>query len=125
MFQRVDQHFSTIIFWQLSVWSFAFWLVWCIATTLMLLPADELPIIQLWDKAEHAITFFVLMLLAWLGYRKKIGIYWLMALLVGYGTAIECIQFFNSSRSFSVLDIVADTVGILIALFLIKLLKLI
>ena len=123
MFRRVDQQCSKIIFWQISFWSLSFWIIWCIATTLMLLPADELPIIQLWDKAEHAITFFVLMLLAWLGYRKKIGIYWLMALLVGYGTAIECIQFFNPSRSFSVLDIVADTVGILIALFLIRLLK--
>jgi VanZ family protein len=115
MFQRVDEQCSKIIFWQISFWSLSFWIIWCIATTLMLLPADELPVVDIWDKAEHAFTFFVLMLLGWLGYRKQLNVYRLMALLISYGIAIECIQYFIPSRSFSVLDMVADSVGVVLA----------
>mgnify|MGYP000861602699 CR=1 FL=1 len=95
------------------LWMAAFWLVWCIATTLMLLPAKDLPQVNIWDKAEHAGTFFALMTLAWLSYRKNFAAWQLAALLISYGIAIECIQFFIPSRSFSVLDMVADTTGVL------------
>ena len=92
-------------------WLTAFWLFWCTSTAVMLLPAQQLPAINIWDKAEHAGTFFVLMLLAWLAYRQPLQR--LACLLIAYGIAIECIQFFIPSRSFSVLDIVADTTGVL------------
>lgn len=94
-------------------WIAAFWLVWCAATVLMLLPAKDLPHVNIWDKAEHAGTFFMLMTLAVLGYFKKYSLHRLALLLIAYGIAIECIQFFIPSRSFSVLDMVADSIGVL------------
>lgn len=94
-------------------WMTAFWLVWCAATAVMLLPAQNLPQVNIWDKAEHAGTFFALMALAWLSYRYKYSAQRLALLLIAYGIVIECIQFFIPSRSFSVLDIVANTVGVI------------
>lgn len=94
-------------------WRTAFWLVWATTTTLMVLPAEDLPVVDIWDKAEHAGTFFALMMLAWLGYRHGVAPTTLALWLTGYGIAMECFQFFIPSRSFSVLDMVADTTGIL------------
>ena len=79
----------------------------------MLLPAKDLPHVNIWDKAEHAGTFFVLMTLATLSYYQKHSLQRLALLLIAYGIAIECIQFFIPSRSFSVLDMVADSIGVL------------
>ncbi|HSC75575.1 MAG TPA: VanZ family protein [Pseudomonadales bacterium] len=105
-------------------WIAAFWLAWCISTILMLLPAQDLPAVDIWDKAEHTGTFFTLMLLAALGYYEKHSLQRLALLLIAYGIAIECIQFFIPSRSFSVLDMVADSIGVLPAWWLITKIKL-
>lgn len=94
-------------------WMAAFWLAWCAASTVMLLPAQHLPQVNIWDKAEHAGTFLALMALAWLAYRKNLAAWQLAVSLIGYGIAIECIQFFIPSRSFSMLDVCANTVGVL------------
>jgi VanZ family protein len=77
------------------------------------LPVQNLPQVNIWDKAEHAGTFFTLMVLAWLAYRNNLVVWQLAVWLIGYGIAIECIQFFIPSRSFSMLDVVANTVGVL------------
>jgi VanZ family protein len=85
----------------------------------MLLPANNLPSVNLWDKAEHATTFAVLMGLAWFAYQHQLTVQKLATWLVCYGVAIECIQHFVPTRSFSVLDMVADSVGVaVIFLFL-------
>lgn len=97
----------------------AFWLVWLIATTLMLLPASELPDVNLWDKAEHATTFAILMALAWFAFRQRFMDWQLALWLMLYGIAIECIQYFIPSRSFSILDMLADSCGILPILLLV------
>jgi len=97
-----------------------FWLLWAISTTLMLLPASELPTVNLWDKAEHAMTFAALMALAWPAYHHRFSAQKLALSLVGYGIAIECIQFFIPSRSFSVLDMVADSIGVAVVLLFLR-----
>lgn len=97
----------------LLVWQMAFWLLWLAATTLMLMPAEQLPTVDIWDKYEHSGTFAALMTLAWLGYRRHCTPFTLAASLAAYGVAIECLQYFVPSRSFSVLDMVADTLGLL------------
>jgi VanZ family protein len=102
----------------LRFWQLMFWLVWCIATTFMVLPGEDLPPVQLWDKAEHAMTFFVLMTIAWLAYRRHCPTLRLAILLVIYGFAIECIQYFIPSRSFSLEDVLADGVGVLPAFWI-------
>lgn len=93
-------------------WQTAFWILWLVATVLMVLPAEELPEVDIWDKAKHSGAFFALMALAWLGYRQQFAALTLAGLLIGYGVGIECIQYFIPSRSFSVLDMVADAIGV-------------
>ena len=97
-----------------------FWCVWLIATTLMLLPASKLPTVNIWDKAEHAMTFSVLMLLVWVAYQHRYTNVKLALWLVSYGIAIECIQYLIPSRSFSVLDMVADSLGIAVIFLLVR-----
>lgn len=98
-----------------AFWKVGFWLAWSIATLLMVLPASKLPPVHLWDKAEHALTFFGLLVLAQRAYRRRFSRHTLASYLLTYGVAIECIQHFIPSRSFSGLDIVADACGLLIA----------
>jgi len=64
-----------------------------------------------WDKIEHLIAFMVLFILLSFGYKhlkltKKIMILLSVAIL------IEIVQYFIPNRSFSLLDIFADIVGI-------------
>lgn len=112
MYQLVERAHALDQRWYMA----AFWLIWCTATTLMLMPADRLPQINIWDKLEHAGTFFTLMVLAWLSYRQ--ALFRLAMLLIAYGVLIECIQAFIPSRSFSLLDVVADSLGVLPAYWL-------
>lgn len=95
-------------------WQGGFWCAWLVATVLMLLPASSLPSVDVWDKLEHAITFAGLMLLGLFAFSHRLGVAQLALCLVAYGVAIECLQFFIPSRSFSVLDMLADSTGILL-----------
>ena len=67
----------------------------------------------LWDKQNHFSAFFVLFILLSFAYThfstlKKI------ALLLLIGFQIEAIQYFIPGRSSSFMDIVADSIGIII-----------
>ncbi len=69
----------------------------------------------LWDKQNHFIAFFVLFVLLSFMYShfstlKKT----LLLLLVGF--QIEATQYFIPGRSSSLMDIVADSVGIIIGI---------
>ena len=72
----------------------------------------EIEVVQnSWDKANHFIAFMVLFVLLSFGYRhlnlaKKIMILSLFAV------QIEIVQYFIPCRSFSLLDIFADMVGV-------------
>ncbi len=66
------------------------------------------------DKLHHACAFYALALLldfarpgTEFGLRK-------FAVLMAYGVAIECVQYFLPWREFSLLDMVADAVGLLL-----------
>ncbi len=63
-----------------------------------------------WDKANHFIAFFVLYILLSLSYKLDTKIKCLILLL--FGIQIECVQHFLPFRDFSLLDILADSVGI-------------
>ncbi|MCF6354820.1 MAG: VanZ family protein [Candidatus Polarisedimenticolaceae bacterium] len=66
------------------------------------------------DKFAHLATFFILSLLADLSFQKR-GFDWkVWTPLVFYGLLIEVIQYHIPYRSFSLLDWVADTSGLLI-----------
>lgn len=114
---------NTLLRIPLPLRQIAFWCAWCVATLVMLLPTSSLPSVNIWDKAEHAMTFASLMLLAWPAYQHRFSTAILAALLIGYGVVTECLQHFIPSRSFSVLDMLADSFGVLFILFLLRLRK--
>ena len=66
------------------------------------------------DKMSHALAFLALSLLADFSFPKHKFSWAKIYPLFSYGILIECIQYFLPYRSFSLLDIAADTLGIVI-----------
>ncbi len=73
----------------------------------------EIPLIdQLYDKLKHATAFAALALLVDFSFpASRFGLVKILALL-GYGVAIEVVQYFLPWRQASALDIAADSLGI-------------
>jgi len=89
-----------------------------LATTTLHIEAVE----SVWDKANHFIAFFTLYILLSLAY-KKLSLNTKAGLLVLFGIQIEFVQSFIPQRYFSLLDVVADSIGILIGIVAYKLYK--
>ncbi len=86
---------------------------------LAMLPGDSLPGVQLWDKLQHAAAFFLLAVLmerAWPGSSL-----WRLRLpcLFAFGVIIELSQAMVTYREASLLDLVANGVGLLLYLALV------
>lgn len=65
------------------------------------------------DKLQHLTAFAVLALLLDRSYFRQRAYWSAVALpLLGYGLAIECVQYFLPYRSFDLLDLVADAIGL-------------
>ena len=97
-----------------------FWLCFVAVNTLALSPAPYLPPLEIfdwWDKAQHAIAFGTLAVLAVLAYpgvsKVRIGL-----LLIAHGVLIEVLQYFTGYRFGDWQDAVADGVGVLVGLVL-------
>lgn len=105
---------------------------------LICLPGQEFPAMDGWsvwlekiffDKWVHAGIFGVMMLLFALPFKsadlqeaKKKSIYLLIALLICiWGLVTECIQLYVPFRSFDLLDWAADSLGTVIALYVMRL----
>jgi VanZ family protein len=91
-----------------------FWACFLAINILALSPAPYLPeIFNWWDKAQHAIAFAVLAVLAVLAYpegsKRRIAF-----LLIGQGVLIEVLQYFSGYRYGDWQDAVADGVGVLV-----------
>lgn len=87
----------------------AFW--FCIVVILFLATTEgsgDMPSLG-WDKLNHLFAFFVLFLLIDLAYDWNTGLK--MGVLCLFAIGIECIQHFLPTRKFSLLDVVADFVG--------------
>jgi len=99
----------------LAIKRLIYWIFWIgfIATLIVtLIPSHSIPkTVIFWDKLQHSLAFFMLMLtgcMAYSKYHKHIFFY-----LILYGASIEIMQeFFTRTRNGDVYDIVADTVGI-------------
>jgi len=96
----------------------AFWICFMAINALALSPAPYLPPLEIfnwWDKAQHAIAFGVLAVLAVLAYpeasRLRIAL-----LLIGQGVLIEVLQYYGGYRFGDWQDAVADGVGVLLGL---------
>jgi VanZ family protein len=75
------------------------------------------------DKVHHAFAFYVLaLLLDFAAPRREFGLRKFGALMA-FGVAIECVQYFLPWREFSLLDMVADAVGLMLYVAGIPLLK--
>jgi len=72
-----------------------------------------------WDKLNHFVAFFVLYILFDLGFKifTTLG---KVSLLLFFAVQIEIVQFFLPNRYFSFLDILADVVGIVVAIAIMK-----
>jgi len=84
---------------------------------LSLLPADELPDIDVWDKLEHAIAYATVSLalgIGWAGQRR--AWYLLGSGLVVLGVLLEYLQSFVPGRLADPADAVANLVGTLLGL---------
>jgi VanZ family protein len=96
----------------------AFWVCFVVLNALALSPAPYLPPLEIfswWDKAQHAIAFGTLTVLAVLAYpgvsKVRIGL-----LLMVLGVLIEVLQYFSGYRYGDWQDAVADGVGVLVGL---------
>ena len=68
---------------------------------------------SVYDKLNHFVAFLVLALLVDFSFPNSRFNTDKIFLLLGYGLSIEIIQYFLPHRMFSMLDIVADSLGLL------------
>ncbi len=107
-----------------SLWRLGFWLCFGLTVYLSLMPQEFLPSgINIWDKFSHSIAFAALALSAALGWPAKDFMRSVLIPLLIFGVLIEVTQYFIPGREFSLLDMLADTVGILIVWIVIRLLQ--
>ena len=97
---------------------YLFWTCFVVINALALSPAPYLPPLEIfnwWDKAQHAIAFAVLAVLAVLAYPlgSKLRIAFL---LIVQGVMIEVLQYFGGYRYGDWQDALADGVGVLLGL---------
>ena len=104
--------------WLLTKRKALFWLCFVALNVLALSPAPYLPPLEIfdwWDKAQHAIGFGTLAVLAVLAYpgvsKLRIGL-----MLVALGVLIEVLQHFSGYRFGDWQDAVADGVGVVLGL---------
>ena len=109
---------------ELSVAMLLKWLFWiCFAglNALALSPAPYLPPLEIfnwWDKAQHAIGFGTLTVLAVLAY-PQVSKYRVAVLLCIQGVVIEVLQYWVGFRFGDWQDALADAVGVLLGLVVI------
>lgn len=94
-------------------WRLAFWSGLLVVSVLSLLPVEQLPGPEFWDKASHLIAYFGLAALLQLAYPN---VAWptQFAVLFLYSLGIELAQGATGYRFASVADLVANGLGILL-----------
>jgi hypothetical protein len=96
-----------------------FWVALVGLLTLALLPSGTVQDVMLFsDKVMHSLAFLVLATLGYWSYPKHIA-YVVIGLLI-YGALIEFFQALTETRAPEWGDWLADVLGIIIALFLIR-----
>ena len=99
-----------------------FWLCFVAVNSLALSPAPYLPPLEIfnwWDKAQHAIAFGVLAVLAVLAY-PEVSKLRIALLLIGQGVLIELLQYYGGYRFGDWQDAAADGVGVLVGLAMVR-----
>ncbi|NWF67309.1 MAG: VanZ family protein [Campylobacterales bacterium] len=70
------------------------------------------------DKFNHLVAFFTLSFFYFNAFSKKIS--YLIFIMLMFGIFIEIIQFFIPNRSSSILDIIADMIGVVMFVGFVK-----
>lgn len=91
---------------------FMFFAALIVIGVMSLLPQDALPTTNLSDKLEHLLAYATLCVLGMLAYTKPSARRFLIIGLVLYGGALEGGQSFVPGRFPSILDLVANAVGV-------------
>jgi VanZ family protein len=102
-------------------------IIWAlIILTVSVIPGTDLPSLSIWepDKVMHAFVYGVLTILLFYALQKAMfprvnKIIFTTALCILYGFIIELIQLALPSRSFDMLDALANAIGCLAAMALI------
>jgi len=94
----------------------AFWLCLAIATIEAFISKPLPDGVHVSDKLLHVFGVMILAILADIAFRKKS--LKIAAWIFGYAVLVEIIQYFISYRTFSLSDICADVLGIVIYLIL-------
>jgi VanZ family protein len=76
----------------------------------------QTPAASLNDKVQHVLAFGLLALLACRAMPNRPRWRFVLPLLFGFGLLIECVQWWLPWREFSLLDLAADLLGLLVAL---------
>jgi VanZ family protein len=94
-------------------WKLALLLALTVTTVATTMPPEALPAATINDKVAHTAIF---LLLAFLSHRAfpETAVLWKAAPLFVFGLLIECVQYYIPFRDFSLLDQMANTVGILL-----------
>lgn len=82
---------------------------------LSLSPAETLPTVNLWDKAEHALAYLALGLIGAWAFPNRLG--WLAVGLIAFGVLIEVGQAtMGLGRQGDLLDAIANSLGVAIGI---------
>ena len=84
---------------------------------LSLMPLGNFHTLNTHDKINHFLAFLVFTIIGFLGYRFKY--FYLFLIGISVGSMIEILQSFTKYRSAELLDLFADTVGILVGIIII------
>ena len=90
----------------------AFFVALFAITALAFVPQEQAAVDLGWDKANHCVAFFVLLMLLDFAYLKQPMLLAKFLPLLLYGVLIEAIQSLLAYREGSLLDIVADVAGL-------------
>lgn len=94
-----------------------FWIALISVTVLSLLPIDHPEVVSN-DKLNHLLAWGALGVLAGLGWRHQ---NWLFSALLGYSFLIEVLQGMTGYRMFSMADGLANLLGIVLAVVVVRL----
>ncbi len=95
-----------------------------VSISLLATTSSRIPLIEnISDKVIHLAAFFVLALLVDFSWPESEFLAPKIFSLLGYGLAIEIVQYFLPHRSFSILDLAVDAAGLLLYRMAVPLLK--
>lgn len=107
IFDEKDKYVSILILYRLLFFSAVLVISW-----LAVMPLEDIPVTTGWDKLNHFVAFASLLLLLDAAYPLISLWKGKLLPLIMYGLAIETLQAFIPYREFSVVDVVANILGL-------------